>query len=79
MVDDKKLQGKRVKRFLLSLDTAQRVVDRYPLNSTVKVYYNPKNPSDAVLKPGSTVGMYCLIIGCIALIIIGVSLIIIST
>ena len=37
MVDDKKLQGKLVKREFLFLNTAQRVVNRYPLNSKVKV------------------------------------------
>jgi len=78
IVDGEKLQGNRINfssSFSLQL-SAQRVVNRYPLNSKVKVYYNPRNPSDAVLKPGSTVGMYCLIIGGVALIILGVSLII---
>lgn len=36
---------------------AQKWVDRYPEGSTVKVYYNPDNPSEAVLerKPGGAV------------------------
>lgn len=76
IVDGKKLQGKRVKLFAFSLATAQRYVIPYPLNSKVKVYYNPTKPSVAVLIPGLTTGMFALIIFGVALIISGVSLII---
>lgn len=77
MVDGEKLQGKRIKLLQIkfcssSRKTAQRAVNQYPLKSKVKVYYNPRNPSDTVLIPGPTVGMYCLIIGGVALIILGV-------
>ena len=71
MVDGEKMQRIKLSSFFLKL-SAQRVVDRYPLNSKVKVYYNPMDPSDAVLIPGPIDGMYCLIIGGVALIIIGV-------
>jgi len=30
----------------------QKVVDRYPVNKAVKVYYNPSNPFESVLEPG---------------------------
>lgn len=30
--------------------TAPGVIARYPVNSQVKLYYNPQNPSDAVLE-----------------------------
>jgi hypothetical protein len=26
--------------------------DQYPVNSDIKIYYNPKNPSESVLIPG---------------------------
>mgnify|MGYP000179787126 CR=1 FL=1 len=32
--------------------TASKVVNKYPVSKTVRVYYNPKNPSVAVLIPG---------------------------
>jgi hypothetical protein len=31
--------------------------DRYPLGKDVIVYYNPKNPSDAVLEPGFVISL----------------------
>jgi hypothetical protein len=31
---------------------AQQIVNRYPLKSAVKVYYNPADPNDAILEPG---------------------------
>jgi len=36
---------------------AQNIVERYPDASSVQVYYNPSNFSDAILEPGSTVGI----------------------
>ncbi|MBV8210959.1 MAG: DUF3592 domain-containing protein [Burkholderiaceae bacterium] len=36
---------------------AQDVVARYPDGSTVAVYYNPADPSDAVLEPGGNTGI----------------------
>jgi hypothetical protein len=36
---------------------AQGIVERYPDKSTVEVYYNPANPSESVLEPGSTGGI----------------------
>ena len=29
---------------------AGKIIERYPVNSQVTVYYNPQNPSDAVLE-----------------------------
>ena len=39
---------------------AQSIVDRYPDKSKVQVFYNPDDPSDAVLEPGTTTGLVCL-------------------
>lgn len=36
---------------------AQNIVERYPDNSKVEVYYNPTNVSEAVLEPGSSAGI----------------------
>jgi len=41
----------------------QRVVDRYPVGKTVRVYYHPSNPKLAVLEPGiSYVNFWWLVI-----------------
>ena len=39
---------------------AQTIVQRYPDKSKVQVYYNPADPSDAILEPGSTGGVNVL-------------------
>jgi hypothetical protein len=36
---------------------AQSIVERYPDESRVQVFYNPADPSDAILEPGSTGGI----------------------
>jgi hypothetical protein len=36
---------------------AQTLVNRYPDKSKVDVYYDPANPADAVLEPGSSSGL----------------------
>jgi hypothetical protein len=41
---------------------AQSIVDRYPDGATVTVYYNPADPSDAVLERGNTPGIGVLYI-----------------
>ena len=54
-----------------SSSSANGVVSRYPKGSEVKVYYEPANPGNAVLEPGTTwssylvygVGMVFLVIG----------------
>lgn len=40
-----------------STNRAQNLVDRYPDNSTVQVYYNPANPAESVLEPGDASGI----------------------
>jgi flagellar basal body-associated protein FliL len=43
---------------------ARKVVERYPVNSQVTVYYNPQNPEDAVLekKAGSQILLWVLLV-----------------
>ncbi len=47
-VNGKDYQGNRVGFF--SRDTAQQVVSRYPSGKQVEVFYDPANPSSAVLE-----------------------------
>ena len=35
-----------------SKSTTQRLVDAYPVNKVVAVYFDPRNPGSAVLEPG---------------------------
>jgi tetratricopeptide (TPR) repeat protein len=41
---------------------AQKIVNRYPTGKDVIVYYDPDNPEDAVLEPGTSIGDYTLIL-----------------
>jgi len=43
-----------------SADDAQRVLDRYPAGGSVPVYYNPSNPRESLLEPGSSRGEWIL-------------------
>ncbi|MCX6055191.1 MAG: DUF3592 domain-containing protein [Chloroflexi bacterium] len=55
--------------------TACNIRDRFVVNSEIPVYYNPVNPSEAVLSPKSTVGMLSWIPGAffiVAAILIGI-------
>ncbi|HHY89643.1 MAG TPA: DUF3592 domain-containing protein [Chloroflexi bacterium] len=51
-------------------EAARRAADRYPVGSSVVVYYDPKNPSDSVLErvsgtdsPGLIIGITLLVLG----------------
>lgn len=50
---------------------AQQIVNRYPVGESVTVYYNPENPSDAVLERGTTEFPYIIIIFGLMPIIVG--------
>jgi hypothetical protein len=52
----------------------QAVVDRYPLNSDVLVYYNPENPEMSVLEPGKLGGVAILFIAGAVISIVGILL-----
>jgi hypothetical protein len=46
---------------------AQALVERYPDQSTTEVYYNPADPAESVLEPGSSSGLTVLqVIGAIS-------------
>lgn len=44
-----------------STDYAQRILDRYPVGKKVSVYYDPANPSEAVLETGIHGGTWVLL------------------
>jgi hypothetical protein len=49
-------------------DVAEAAARRYPKGQTVKVYYNPMNPGEALLEPGTWWGNYVLpVLGLIVL------------
>lgn len=59
-------------RFVIQSD-AQEVIEKYSTGTNVTVYYNPDNPSEAVLEPGiqNSGGMICGTIGAVVFIILG--------
>jgi hypothetical protein len=58
----------------------QKIIDNYPVGKTVTVYYNPDNPSEAVLEPGikDSGSMICGTTGSLIFIIFG-ALIVLGT
>jgi len=69
-VEGKSYQGQRVSfaRMIASSyhSRAEKVVNRYLLGSRQKVYYDPRNPAEAILerKVESKVGTLLLIVAC---------------
>ncbi|MBF0196910.1 MAG: DUF3592 domain-containing protein [Planctomycetes bacterium] len=52
-----------------SIKLSQNVANRYPVNSSVMVYCNPKQPSDSILERKFTIG----ILGCYFAALVGFS------
>jgi hypothetical protein len=54
VVGDRRFVGDRIMFIHLgfSKSTTQRLVDAYPVNKVVAVYFDPRNPGSAVLEPG---------------------------
>ncbi len=50
---------------------AQQTVNKYYVGKTVTVFYNPKDPSNAVLEPGATIFPYIIILFGLLPIIVG--------
>jgi len=59
-------------RFVIQSE-AQEVIDEYSTGTNVTVYYNPSNPSEAVLEPGiqNSGGMICSTIGALIFVVLG--------
>ncbi len=45
-----------------SAEQQQAVIDQYPVDSTVNVYYDAQNPSESVLEPGGGIRTYGLML-----------------
>ncbi len=50
----------------------QDVVDKYPVGSTVKVFYDPENPEFAILEPGITSTNYIVLGAGGAILLVGI-------
>jgi len=64
--NEEEFEGKRIRLSSSSCSMqclAQKVLDNYPLNSPVSVFYNPNNPKDSVLSPGVTMRILELLLG----------------
>ncbi len=55
VVDGSTYESRRYKYVVDSLDNHAEIVATHPLGAKVIVYYNPKDPTDAVLVPGLNV------------------------
>jgi len=58
--------------------TAERIVSKYPVGAEVLVYYDPYNPRDAVLEPGSSTRVNVALIAGILMILCGIFIIYLS-
>ena len=56
----------------------QTLVDRYPDNSKTDVYYNPADPSESVLEPGSSSGLTFLYVIGAAFLLFGLVFLVMS-
>jgi len=50
---------------------ARKILNKYPADEAVKVYYDPANPEVSVLEPGVTFSTYLLLIGGLVFIFFG--------
>jgi len=44
------------------LSVVQRIRDKYPIGSKVKVFYNPGNPEESALEPGASGSSYAFVV-----------------
>ena len=64
--------------FLVRESSAQKIVEKYPVGKRVRVYYDPEDPSKAVLEPGASsdvtvmlpIGGFILVVGVVILVVI---------
>jgi hypothetical protein len=69
-------RGDRIRAGIRSFIGSRRKVEQelalYPVGSPVRVYYNPANPAEAVLQPGTS-SKAALVIGIVFLVITGMT------
>ncbi len=76
-INDNQFEGDRIKTIVSSYSStkqAQKELDKYPVNSSVKVYYNPDKPADSVIIPGVAKGIFGILAGGLVLSIVGILL-----
>jgi hypothetical protein len=67
VLDSKQFDGSRIVRepSAMSPAEAKRVIDRYPVGKTVKVYYDPKDPASSVLEFKDSIAISVIVLGLI--------------
>ncbi len=75
LVDGQELQGNR-RTFsnvrTSSVRNTEKILERYPLGSSVDVFYYPDDPSSSVLEPGVGLTTYILLIVVIGFLVFGI-------
>jgi len=76
LVDGQEFQGNR--RTFTNVRTSsvrntEKILERYPLGSSVDVFYDPDDPSSSVLEPGVGAGTYILLAVAIGFFIFGIA------
>ncbi len=76
LVDGQEFQGNR--RTFSNVRTSsarntEKILERYPLGSSVDVFYNPDDPSSGVLEPGVGASTYLLLVVAIGFLVFGIA------
>ncbi len=70
-VDGAEYSGERISYGGGAYENAKNAVAKYRAGYTVKVYYNPSDPSEAVLEPGGRLGNFgCMVVVFIFLLVL---------
>jgi hypothetical protein len=76
LVDGQEFQGNR-RTFsnvrTSSVRNTEKILERYPLGSSVDVFYDPDDPSSSVLEPGVGAGTYILLAVPIGIFVFGIA------
>jgi Protein of unknown function (DUF3592) len=72
VANDARHTGSRIgfrKQWYLRKKRAEEELARYPVNSSMRVYYNPANPAEAVLARESADGAMMIVMGIVLLVL----------
>lgn len=78
-IDNQHFSGQRIAFGADSFDynTAQKVLQRYPVDAAVQVHYDPNDPESAVLETTASGGTLFTVIGIVFLAITGIAILVI--